>query len=216
MRTVRWLASGIALIALMPSIGAAQESRLFRDSWFWGLNAGVMNMSTQTVSNQNATVINGEWFITRTHGGLYLSAGEAFFTINGTINDNNGTPYNVQIKDMTQVMADAIVLPVAWGGVHLYAGGGFILNVAHSAVVTDTILNPNTKTQVNQNLNNSKDCICFNLLAGVHVQLKRAALFGNLIWMPTPTTFVLNGNSSWFLEGGIRFNFGPSNESDQH
>ena len=49
MRTVRWLASGLALIALLPSASAAQQGRLFRDSWFWGANAGVMNFSTATV-----------------------------------------------------------------------------------------------------------------------------------------------------------------------
>ncbi|HUO52393.1 MAG TPA: hypothetical protein VMT93_07740 [Gemmatimonadaceae bacterium] len=214
MRTVRWLASGLALIALTPSAGHAQEGRLFRDSWFWGVNAGVMNISSQTVSNQTATTVSGEWFITRTRGGLYLSAGESFFTINGTVNDNLGNPYNVQIKDMTQVMVDAIALPVAWGGLHLYAGGGFILNLVHSATVTDTILNPNVKQQVTQNLNNQKDCICFNILAGLHYQMKRAAIFGNIIWMPTPYNFVLSGNSAWMLQGGIRFNFGPSDESN--
>jgi hypothetical protein len=213
MRTVRWLASGLALIALTPLAGAAQDGRLFRDSWFWGVNAGAMNFSTQTVSNQTGTVVNGEWFITKTHGGLYISFGEAFFTASGTINDNLGNPYNVQVKDMTQVMVDALALPVAWGGLHLYAGGGFMLNVAHSATITDTILNPNVKDQVQTNLNNDKDCICFNLLVGMHMQLKRAAIFGNLMWMPTPTNFILNGNSAWFLEGGVRFNFGPSEDS---
>ena len=123
MRMVRWLASGLALIALTASTAAAQDGRLFRDSWFWGVNAGVMSFSTQSVTNQTATAINGEWFITRTHGGLYLSIGEAFFTASGTVNDNLGTPYNVQVKDMTQVMADAMALPVSWGGLHLYARG---------------------------------------------------------------------------------------------
>lgn len=212
MRTVRWLACGLAFIALTPSVGAAQEARLFRDSWFWGVNAGVMNFSTQTVSNQTATVVNGEWFITRTHGGLYITAGQAFFTANGSVNDNNGTPYNVQVKDLTQVMADAIVLPIAWGGIHLYAGGGFMLNIAHSAVITDSILSPNTRAQVEQNLRNAQDAIAFNLLLGVHAQLKRAAIFGNIIWMPTPSTFVLNGSSAWFLQGGVRFNLGPSKD----
>jgi len=213
MRMVRWLASGLALIALTASTAAAQDGRLFRDSWFWGVNAGVMSFSTQSVTNQTATAINGEWFITRTHGGLYLSIGEAFFTASGTVNDNLGTPYNVQVKDMTQVMADAMALPVSWGGLHLYAAGGFILNIAHSATITDSILNPNVKSQVQDNLNNQKDAICFNLMVGVHAQLKRAAIFGNFIWMPTPASFVLSGRSAYFLQGGIRFNFGPSEES---
>ena len=212
MRSVRWLACLLALITLSASAGA-QTGRLFRDSWFWGANAGIMNFSTQTVNNQSATVINGEWFITRTHGGLYLSIGEAFFTASGSVNDNLGNPYNVQVKDMTQVMADAMVLPVAWGGVHLYAAGGFIMNIAHSASITDSILNPNIKDQVQQNLNNQKDAICFNLLVGVHAQLKRMAVFGNFIWMPTPSNFVLSGRSAYFLQGGVRFNLGPSDES---
>ena len=213
MRMVRWLASGLALIALTASTAAAQDGRLFRDSWFWGVNSGVMSFSTQSVANQTATFINGEWFITKTKGGLYLSIGEAFFTASGTVNDNLGNPYNVQVKDMTQVMADAMALPVSWGALHLYAAGGFILNIAHSATIVDSILNPNVKDQVQQNLNNQRDAICFNLMVGLHAQLKRAAIFGNFVWMPTPSNFVLSGRSAYFLQGGIRFNFGPSEEN---
>jgi hypothetical protein len=213
MRMVRWLASGLALVALAPSASSAQGGRLFNDSWFWGLNAGAMSFSTATVANQTAPVVNAEWFITRTKGGLYLSVGQAFFTTSAAVTDNNGTPYNVQIKDMTQVMADVIALPIAWGGVHLYAGGGFIMNLAHEATITDTILNPNVKDQVQHNLNEQKDGIQFNLLVGVHAQLKRVAIFGNFIYMPTPSQFILNGRAAYLLEGGVRLNFGPSADS---
>ncbi len=157
MRMVRWLASGLALVALAPSASSAQGGRLFNDSWFWGLNAGAMSFSTATVANQTAPVVNAEWFITKTRGGLYLSVGQAFFTTSASVTDNNGVPYNVQIKDMTQVMADVIALPVAWGGVHLYAGGGFIMNLSHEATITDSILNPNVRDQVQHNLSEEKD-----------------------------------------------------------
>jgi len=215
MRTVRWLAFGLALIALLPSASAAQQGRLFRDSWFWGANVGVMNFSTATSSNQTASLVNLEWFITRTRGGLYLSAGRAFFTANGAVKDNQGNSYNVQIQDMTQIQADLIALPVAWGGVHLYAGGGFQMNIAHSAVVTDSILDPNIKTQVQNTLADQADAIRFNLLIGVHAQLKRIAIFGNAEWLPAMGNFVLGNKASWMLEGGIRLNFGPSDESQQ-
>jgi hypothetical protein len=212
MRTVRWLACGLAFIALTPSAGAAQGGRLFRDSWFWGANVGLMNYSTQTETNQVATVINGEWFITKTKGALYLSVGQAFFTATSTVPDNNGNQYNVKVQDMTQVMADVVALPIAWGGVHLYAGGGFIMNLTHHAEITDIIANPNIQQQVQANLNEVKDGIQPNILVGVHAQLKRAAIFGNLIWMPTPSNFILNGKSAFFLEAGVRWNFGASAE----
>ena len=114
---------------------------------------------------------------------------------------------------MTQVMADVVALPVAWGGVHLYAGGGFIMNLTHHAEITDVIANPNIEQQVQQNLNEVKDGIQSNLLVGVHAQLKRTAMFGNLIWMPTPSNFILNGKSAYFLEAGLRFNFGTSRKA---
>jgi hypothetical protein len=215
MRTVRWLAFGLALIALLPSASAAQQGRLFRDSWFWGASAGAMSFSTATVSNQQAPVVNLEWFITRTRGGLYLSAGRSIFTANAGVEDNLGTLYNVQIQDMTQFQADLIALPVAWGPVHLYAGGGFQMNIAHSAVVTVSILDPNIKTQVEQTLKDQQDAIRFNLLVGVHAQLKRIAIFGNAEWLPAMGNFVLGQKATWMLEGGIRLNFGPSDESQQ-
>ncbi len=114
---------------------------------------------------------------------------------------------------MTQVMADVVALPIAWGGLHLYAGGGFIMNLSHSAIITDSILNPNVAQQVQHNLNEQKDGIQFNLLVGLHAQLKRVAIFGNLIYMPTPSNFILNGRAAYLLEGGVRMNFGPSQDS---
>ena len=215
MRTVRWLASGLALIALPPSASAAQQGRLFRDSWFWGANAGIMSFSTATVANQQAPVFNLEWFITRTRGGLYLSLGRSLFTASAGVKDNLGTLHNVEVQDMTQIMADLIAFPVQWGGVHLYAGTGFMMNIAHSAVLTDSILDPNTKTQVQQTLTDQQDAIRFNILVGAHAQLKRVALFGNALWMPAMGNFVLGAKSTWMLEAGVRLNFGPSDESGQ-
>jgi hypothetical protein len=212
MRTVRWLACGLALSALVPTAGAAQSGRLFRDSWFWGANAGIMTFSTSVVSNQAAPVINGEWFITRTKGGLYISVGQAFFTANATVNDNLGNPYNVQVQDMTQVMADVVVLPVSWGPLHLYAGGGFMLNLTHHAIVTDSIADPSVRDQVHSNLASQKDGAQVNLLVGLHAQLQRVAVFGNIIWMPTPSNFILSGNAAFLLEAGVRLNFGESSD----
>ncbi|NUR19582.1 MAG: hypothetical protein HOQ12_08640, partial [Gemmatimonadaceae bacterium] len=48
MRSNLRLLAGLALIALAPRVGAAQEGRLFKDSWFFGAKAGNMTYWTTT------------------------------------------------------------------------------------------------------------------------------------------------------------------------
>src|ERR671924_725395 len=111
MRTVRWMTSGLALVALLPAVGAAQSARHFNDSWFWGAKFGLMNFATTTAGTSTAPVIGAEWLITRTRGGLYLSAEQAFFDKTSTVQDNVGNSYAVAIEDMRRYAISALAFP---------------------------------------------------------------------------------------------------------
>ena len=72
MRTVRWMSSVLALVALTPVVSAAQSNRLFENAWFWGAKAGLMNFSTGNNNTTTAPLVGAEWLITRNRAGLYL------------------------------------------------------------------------------------------------------------------------------------------------
>ena len=78
MRILRALTIAASVVAL-PSLATAQQGRPFKDAWFWGVKAGGLSVADTGGSYSFAPMIGVEWLITRTHGGLYISAGQAFF-----------------------------------------------------------------------------------------------------------------------------------------
>ena len=130
MRTVRWMSSVLALVALTPVVSAAQSNRLFENAWFWGAKAGLMNFSTGNNNTTTAPLVGAEWLITRNRAGLYLSAEQAFFNTTGYVFDSNGQPYNVALKDSRRYTAALLAFPVNWGSLRPYGGVGLSLNPA--------------------------------------------------------------------------------------
>ena len=51
MRSIRRLVPGLVLLALAPSVGAAQSGRLFNNSWFFGAHVGNMTYWTATTQH---------------------------------------------------------------------------------------------------------------------------------------------------------------------
>lgn len=217
MRTVRWMTSGLALVALLPAVGAAQSSRLFKDSWFWGAKFGVMSYSTAAQKNSTAAAIGGEWLITRSRGALYVAGEQAFFTGMSAVQDNGtaSAAYRVAIKDMRRYTAAALAFPVVWGGIRPYAGVGFSLNMIQHAALADPVPDTTQESVVNQRIHDQMDRVSFITMAGVQMQYRRVSLFGQVTLMPAKENFLLNGRSTYMLEGGVRYNFGTSIEKVQ-
>jgi hypothetical protein len=210
MRTVRWMASGLALVALLPTVGAAQSSRHFKDSWFWGAKFGLMNFATTSAGSSTAPLIGAEWLITRTRGGLYLSAEQAFFDKTSTVQDNVGNSYAVAIEDMRRYAISALAFPVTYGSVRPYAGVGFSMNLIQHADLAEPVADPNQAPVVASRVANQKDRVSFISMAGAQVQYRRVSLFGQLTFMPTKANFLLNDRSTYLLEAGVRYNVGKS------
>ncbi|HEU4643101.1 MAG TPA: hypothetical protein VFS44_11650 [Gemmatimonadaceae bacterium] len=212
MRTVRWLASGLALVALLPAVGAAQSSRLFKNSWFWGAKVGLMSYSTAAQKNSTAASIGAEWLITRSRGALYVAGEQAFFDATSAVQDNASAPnaYRVSIKDMRRYTAAALAFPVAWGTLRPYAGVGFSLNLIQHATLADPVADTAQLVVVQNRIANQKDRIAFITMAGVQAQYRRVSLFGQLTYMPAKENFLLNGRTTYMLESGVRYNFGSS------
>jgi len=213
MRTVRWLTSGLALAALVPSLGAAQQSssRLFENSWFWGAKGGVMSFSTEADGNTAAPLVGVEWLITRTHGALYVSGEQSFFKATSSVNVG-GQDYRVAIRDMRRYTAAALAFPWTWGTVRPYGGVGFSLNNIQRTSLIDTPSDSLTAGAAFGQVDRQKDRTSFITMAGIQGQYQRVSLFGQVTYMPAKSGFLLNGRSTYILEAGIRYNFGSSRE----
>jgi|SwirhisoilCB2_FD_contig_81_4875576_length_900_multi_5_in_0_out_0_2 hypothetical protein len=211
MRTVRWMAAGLTLVALTPALGAAQTSRSFNDSWFWGVKGGVISYSTAAEHNKWAPSIGAEWLITRSRGALYISGEQAFFTGTSTVSDGTFN-YNVAIKDMRRYTAALLAFPVTWGALRPYGGIGLSMNLIQHAVLSDGV-DPTTAAFLQSSINDQKDAVSFLALAGLQAQYQRFSVFGQAGYMPMKNTSLFNGRTTYVLEGGIRINFGSSIES---
>ena len=94
MRTIRTLTAGLACVAFLPALAAAQsappsvpqKARSFTDSWYWGAKGGVSMFSSAT-EDISAPSVGAEWMITRTRVAMYLSVEQAFFETEGAVFD---------------------------------------------------------------------------------------------------------------------------------
>ena len=198
--------ASLALAVLFPAAGAAQSNRLFNDALFFGVKVGLMNYSTAIGGSSTKPLIGGEMLVTRTHGGLLLSADQAYFTSVSSVPDNIGAPFAVNMKNMRRFAATAMIFPVSWKQLRPYGGLGFSLNVIQSVGFRDTPTGPDQQGAVQANLTDTKDRTAFHMLGGLQAQYQRFSLFGQVTYMPAQSRFLFNGRSTYFLEGGLRFN----------
>ena len=210
MRTIRGLATGLLLLALLPVVTSAQEGRLFKDSWFWGAKAGNMTFWTTRVNHAQAPLIGVETLITRSRGGLYISGDMAFFEEESTLGyQASGEPIVVTIKDMRRFTAAAMIFPRAFGAIRPYGGLGFALNFIEDVSV------PGATSQIERDIVNEyaadeKSRAAPVFIVGAQLQLLRLSVFGQGTYMPAQANFLLNNNETYFLEAGLRYNVGTS------
>jgi hypothetical protein len=211
MRTVRWMSSVLALVALTPVVSAAQSNRLFENAWFWGAKAGLMNFSTGNNTTTTAPLVGAEWLITRNKAGLYLSAEQAFFNTTGYVFDANSQQYNVALKDSRRYTAALLAFPVNWGSLRPYGGVGLSLNlIQHATVDQSQFTDPDQEDVVANAVHEERDRVSFILMGGLQAQYRRFSVFGQATYMPARANFFFSGRSTYILEAGIRYNVGSS------
>jgi len=204
------MSSVLALVALTPTVSAAQSNRLFQNAWFWGAKAGLMNFSTG-IENKTAPLVGAEWLITRSKAGLYLSAEQAFFNATGYVFDGNGQQVNVALKDSRRYTAALLAFPVNWGSLRPYGGVGLSLNlIQHATVDQSQITDPDQEDVVAQAVHDERDRAAFIIMGGLQAQYRRFSVFGQATYMPARANFFFSGRSTYILEAGIRYNVGSS------
>ena len=215
MAIARWVASALAVVAIVPATGLTQPNVNFKDSWFWGVKGGVISFSTARVENRVEPVVGGEWLLTRTQGALYVAYDQSLFDASSALEDTLGQSHTVNIKDMRRLTVAAMAFPLffdaGFATIRPYAGAGFALNFIRSATLagvapTDSVL----RKDVNNRLEEERDRAAPVLILGLQFQVGRLAVFAQGTAMPAEAKFFLNGRPTGFAEVGLRFNAGSS------
>src|SRR5215510_3930840 len=137
MRTIRALTIAAAVVTALPTVAGAQRSRGFTNSWFWGVKAGGYTIADSGQKYTQAPAVGVEWLITRTHGGLYISGSQTFFsqhtfTLRDPATLDSGLR-PIKIKNMRRLDMALVGFPgdhIKW---HPYVGGGFSLQQVSQA-----------------------------------------------------------------------------------
>jgi hypothetical protein len=212
MRTTRWFIAGLFCSASLSAAASAQQSRYFDDSWFWGVKSGVATFSPTLGGNETAATFGGEWLITRSRGGLYISADQAnVSTVSAVVDANTSDGVRpVTVNKLRRIGFAALAFPVRIGRLRPYAGLGLSVDVVGSAVPQLGAKENGVDDAVSQRIDENKSQAGVLGMAGLQVQFERLAIFGQASVVGAQSRFLLGNSSLGFFEGGIRYNIGSS------
>lgn len=212
MRTTRWFIAGLFCSASISAAASAQQSRYFDDSWFWGVKSGVATFSPTLGGNETAATFGGEWLITRSRGGLYISADQAnVSTVSAVVDANTSDGVRpVTVNKLRRIGFAALAFPVRFGRVRPYAGLGLSVDIVGSAVPQLTAKESGVDDAVSQRIDENKSQAGVLGMAGLQMQFERLAIFGQASVVGATSRFLLGNSAMGFFEGGIRYNIGSS------
>jgi opacity protein-like surface antigen len=218
MRTIRTLTAGLACAALLPAVAAAQQApqkaRSFTDSWYWGVKGGV-SMFGAAAENVSAPTVGGEWMITRTKVGMYVSVEQSFFDTQGGVFDptSAGSVRVVDIKDSRRYNIQLFAFPKQFGSFRPYAGLGVALIMIRDANPEGTFSSAESQDSVMTSVNDMSSRTSPVFTIGGQLDFARSALFVQASTMSTRNRFLINGKANtYLLEGGLRYNLADAIE----
>lgn len=214
MRFLRILGVAICFAAVLPQSSEAQDSRQFKDAWFWGVKGGALSFNSATTTNGGAPLVGAEWLITRSRGGLYVSFDQAWFTTQGSFPDRAVDSTFVRLKNMRRFTLAGMVFPMQSRDLHPYAGAGLTFNqIAGTSLLTGATNGVQYQANL-ASIQERKAAFSPIFIAGVQKRLSRFSAFGHGTASPTQQAFFLsNEGGSAFnlsLEFGVRYNVGSS------
>jgi len=231
MRSIRGLATLLALVALVPQVAAAQMGRPFRNSWFWGVKVGEQTYSTTTdlssaSNNQLSPNVGLDWLITRNRGGLYFSFEQGFLdkpnalaTVYIPVGDNLYAIDTVRLnlKNTRRVDIAGVFSPASeLLATRLYFGAGIsflqVASTTYSSSVDPSMMTPSVEEAVKQARTNVGPV----LLLGAQTRLPMFSVFAQGSLTSARRDFILAGSASTYfaVAAGIRYNIGTAIERD--
>ena len=227
MRVIRGVAVA-ALVALNVSVASAQADRHFKDSWFWGVHAGVMSYQVMAPSG---TQIGGvsvaplgglHWLITRTNGGLYVAVDQSFFKgrvfVNDSISPLDTVPRTVDLQNMRRFTIAGMLFPLQSVRLHPYIGFGAMLNSIATATPIGTYRNGTQQNLVQGTVARFKTAGSPVVILGAQLKLPFSSFFVQTSATQANDNFFLFTGTNWrlTLETGLRFNTGSSIDKMGH
>ena len=211
MQKLRAVAVALVATLVVTASANAQERRNFDNSWFWGFKSGINTFAAPGHGNTSTVDLGIDWLITRTRGGLYVSANQSVFQRSVEVSDPTArrNQRTVLVNDLRRISFAAVAFPKHFGGITPYGGIGYTIAVLGDARIlvdsADTF--PNNAFFDNVESRRSRGAV-FGM-GGIQIQTKRAAIFAQETLLPSNSTFMFNSVLS-FLEFGVRYNFGSS------
>jgi hypothetical protein len=217
MRTTRWFIAGLVGAASLSGSASAQQSRYFDDSWFWGVKSGVATFSPTLGDNETAATFGGEWLITRTRGGLYVSFDQANISTTSAVVDANTSDgiRPVSVDKLRRIGVAALAFPKRFGRFRPYAGLGLSIDLVGDASPLVGAQGDSVDAAVFDRIEERRSQAGVLGMAGVQMQFERLALFAQASVVPAQSNFLLGNNVLGFFEGGVRYNFGGSREGSR-
>ncbi len=214
MRKSSLLVAALVSAALAPSLLLAQRVREFEDSWFWGVKAGVSTFSPTLGGTESTATYGAEWLITRTRGGLYVSADEANVSATSAVFDPtaDGDLRSVHVRKLRRIGFAALAFPWTFGRVRPYAGLGLTLNVIGDATPMLSGEESAVDDAVFKRIDDRRSQAALLGMAGAQMQFHKLAIFGQVSVAPSSANFLLNNSVLGFFEGGVRYNFSGARE----
>lgn len=216
MRSIRALAVA-ALVALDVSAAAAQSTRGFKDSWFWGVKGGAMMYQVMSDTNGGLGPVAGiDWLITRTKGGLYVSLDQTFFNqwvfVSDSISPLDTVPRQVNLSGMRRFSIVGMLFPLQTSLIHPYVGLGVAMHHIAKAEAVGAYRNNTQANLVEATIQQYRSAASPLFMIGTQVKLPLISVFGQVTTTAADRNFFLFTGSNWRTSGeaGIRYNIGSS------
>jgi hypothetical protein len=207
-------------VAVVATIGIsasanAQEMKNFDNSWFWGFKSGINTFAVPGHGNTSTADLGIDWVITRTRGGLYVSANQSVFERDLEFLDptSHTGQRTIRVNDLRRITVAGLAFPRHFGGITPYAGLGFMIAVLGDARVFVDSANTFPTNAFLDEVERERSRSTAMAMAGVQIQTRRAAIFGQETIIPSNNSFLFRSVLNFF-EFGIRINFGSSIDQD--
>ena len=205
-------AIAVALVAtVVVSASANAQNRNFDNSWFWGFKTGINTFSVPGHGNTSTVDLGIDWMITRTKGGLYVSANQSVFERDLEFLDPTSLSgqRTVRVNDMRRLTVAGVAFPKHFGGITPYAGLGYTIAVLGDARVFVDSANSFPNNAFLDQVESERSRGAVMGMAGIQIQTRRAAIFAQETMLPSNSRFLFSSVLSFF-EFGVRYNFGSS------
>lgn len=221
MRSIRTVAVA-ALVALDVSAAAAQSTRGFKDSWFWGFKGGgtFYQVMSDTVGGSLGAMAGMDWMITRSRGGLYVSFDQTFLPqdahvfISDSISFLDTLPRRVDVGSLRRFSLVGMLFPLQSSFMQPYVGLGVAMHHLGKAEAECCYRNSTQAGLAEATIQQFRSSASPLFMLGTQLRLPLLSVFGQVTATAADRNFFLFTGSNWrtTVEGGVRYNIGSSIE----